>query len=119
MNYNWNDKEPIYIQLKTLAINMILAGEIQEGDALPSVRQTATDYQLNPITVSKAWQLLVTDGIVEKQRGMGMYVKKGAVAQLRNMEKEKFMAEDWEQILQKVKMLDISRTDLIASLNDI
>ena len=81
MSHQWNDNQPIYWQLKEHTISMILDGRLSEGDALPSVRTVASDFQLNPITVSKAYQALVDEDLVEKQRGLGMFVKAGARAQ--------------------------------------
>ena len=78
MSFQWNDKEPIYLQLRDQIRNMILIGDLKENEALPSVRQVAADYQLNPITVSKAWQHLVDEGLVEKKRGLGMFVIENA-----------------------------------------
>ena len=72
MSFKWNDKEPIYLQLKDMIKEMILSGDIKEGDALPSVRQVAMDYKVNPITVSKSYQILVDEELVEKRRGLGM-----------------------------------------------
>ena len=78
MSITWNDNAPIYRQLRDRVVAMILDGILKQGDALPSVRQVAADFQLNPITVSKAYQELVDDQLVEKRRGLGMYVAEGA-----------------------------------------
>ena len=74
MTPGWNEHTPIYRQLKEKVLEMILDGDLKAGDALPSVRQVAAEYQLNPITVSKAYQELVDDNLVEKRRGIGMYM---------------------------------------------
>ena len=95
MSTRWNDIEPIYWQLKERTIAMILDGTLAEGDALPSVRTVASNYQLNPITVSKSYQALVDDGLVEKHRGLGMFVIKGAQAKLITSEREKFINTEW------------------------
>lgn len=82
MTTHWNDIEPIYWQLKERTVAMILDGTLAEGDALPSVRTVASNFQLNPITVSKSYQALVDEGLVEKHRGLGMFVLKGARTKL-------------------------------------
>ncbi|MCF6288042.1 MAG: GntR family transcriptional regulator [Proteobacteria bacterium] len=119
MNYQWNDKEPIYLQLKDQIRNMILVGDLKENEALPSVRQVAADYQLNPITVSKAWQYLVEEDLVEKKRGLGMFVKEHAREQLLQADQEKFLVKDWPQIKIRIHDLNIDPQILINSLQEI
>ncbi|MCF6301143.1 MAG: GntR family transcriptional regulator [Proteobacteria bacterium] len=119
MSLQWNDKEPIYLQLKDKVREMILVGELSEGEALPSVRQVAIDYKLNPITVSKSWQLLIEEGLVEKKRGLGMFVRDGARLQLKDSEQGNFVKKDWPLILQKIQQLNLDTSDLIVSLKNI
>ncbi len=118
MSFQWNDKEPIYLQLKDQIRNMILIGDLKELEALPSVRQVASDYKLNPITVSKAWQYLVDEELVEKKRGLGMFVKAGARESLLAFDQKKFLAKDWPQIKVRIKDLIIDPQVLINSLKD-
>ena len=119
MSFQWNDKEPIYLQLKDQIKEMILSGDITEGDALPSVRQVATEYQVNPITVSKSYQILVDEELVEKKRGLGMFVQQGAQQKLQVNENEQFIKEDWPKILTKIQHLKLDTTQLINSLKEI
>jgi GntR family transcriptional regulator len=86
---------------------MMLDGVLKAGDALPSVRQVAAEYQLNPITVSKAYQELVDDNLVEKRRGIGMYVTEGASEKLLSSERERFMREEWPALLERLRRLGI------------
>src|SRR6201992_4051517 len=95
MSIIWNDNAPIYRQLRDRVVAMILDGLLKQGDALPSVRQVAADYQLNPITVSKAYQELVDEQLVEKRRGLGMYVTEGARDALMRSERDRFLSEEW------------------------
>ena len=119
MSFQWNDKEPIYLQLKDKVKEMILSGDIAEGESLPSVRQVATEYKVNPITVSKSYQILVDEGLVEKRRGLGMFVQEGAIKKLQVNENELFINEDWPKILTKIQQLNIDTKQLINSLNEI
>ncbi len=119
MSFQWNDKEPIYLQLKDQIKDMILSGNIAEGEALPSVRQVATEYQINPITVSKSYQILVDEELVEKKRGLGMFVQYGAQQKLQVNENEQFINEDWPKILTKIQHLNLDTTQLINSLKEI
>ena len=93
MTVTWNDNTPIYRQLRDRVVAMILDEVLKTGDALPSVRQVAAEFQLNPITVSKAYQELVDEQLVEKRRGLGMYITEGATVQLLKSERERFLRE--------------------------
>jgi len=115
MSTQWNDSQPIYWQLKERTIAMILDGTLAEGDALPSVRTVASDFQLNPITVSKSYQTLVDDGLVEKKRGLGMFVCEGAKRQLINSEREKFLTEEWPAMVTRIQQLGLNLDDLLES----
>jgi GntR family transcriptional regulator len=114
MTSGWNDNTPIYRQLKERVIGMMLDGVLKAGDALPSVRQIAAEYQLNPITVSKAYQELVDDHLVEKRRGIGMYVTEGASEKLLASERERFMREEWPAMLERIRRLGIDPVQLLA-----
>ena len=109
----WNDKQPIYQQLKDKIVEGILNGAFPEGEAIPSIRQVAEQYQLNPITVSKAYQMLVDDHILEKQRGLGMFVKLNVRNQLHDSERDQFIREEWPKILQRIEQLGLSKKELL------
>lgn len=113
---NWNDNAPIYLQLRARIVAMILDGQLAEGDALPSVRQVAADYQINPLTVSKAYQSLVDDALVEKRRGLGTFVKLGAREQLLASERERFLTEEWPSIHARIQRLGLD-LDTLARRN--
>ena len=113
MTVGWNDKTPIYRQLKERVVGMMLDGDLKAGDALPSVRQIAADYQLNPITVSKAYQELVDDNLVEKRRGIGMYVTEGASEKLLASERARFISEEWLAMLERIRRLGLDVKELL------
>jgi len=113
MPSRWNDIEPIYWQLKERTVAMILDGTLGEGDALPSVRTVASNFQLNPITVSKSYQSLLDDGLVEKRRGLGMFVCEGARARLINSERNKFLRKEWPATLKRIEQLGLQVEDLL------
>jgi GntR family transcriptional regulator len=113
MTTGWNDNAPIYRQLKDKVIGMMLDGALKAGDALPSVRQIAAEYQLNPITVSKAYQELVDDNLVEKRRGIGMYVTEGASEKLLASERERFLREEWPAMLERIRRLGLNTEQLL------
>ena len=113
MSAHWNDSQPIYWQLKERTVAMILDGTLAEGEALPSVRTVAAEFQLNPITVSKSYQALVDDGLVEKRRGLGMFVCEGARKKLMSSERNRFLNEDWPAMLSRIEQLGLDVADLL------
>ena len=115
MSIAWSDNSPIYRQLKERVVGMMLDGVLKPGDALPSVRQIAADYQLNPITVSRAYQELADELLVEKRRGLGMYVTDGARDKLLSSERERFLKEEWPAMLERIRRLGLDTEKLLAS----
>jgi len=115
MTAQWNDSQPIYWQLKERTVAMILDGTLAEGDTLPSVRTVASDFQLNPITVSKSYQTLVDDGLVEKRRGLGMFVCVGARQKLMESERQKFLNEEWPAMVNRIGQLGLDIRKLLQS----
>ncbi len=118
MTAQWNDSQPIYWQLKERTIAMILDGTLSEGEALPSVRTVASDFQLNPITVSKSYQALVDDDLVEKRRGLGMFIRTGARQKLMESERQKFLNEEWPAMMLRIQQLGLDTNKLLQSAKE-
>lgn len=112
MELQWNDTQPIYRQLRDRLIAMILDGVLREGDSLPSVRTVAAEYRVNPLTVLKSYQQLVDEQLVEKRRGLGMFVRVDAHNILLRAERDKFLTEDWPRIHATIQRLGLSPQDL-------
>lgn len=108
MSVTWSDTTPIYLQLKERIVAMILDGILKPGDAVPSVRQVAADYQLNPITVSRAYQELADENVVEKRRGLGMFVTENAPQQLLASERQQFLSHEWPAIVERIQRLGLA-----------
>lgn len=115
MEREWNDRQPIYRQLRDRVVAMILDGILREGDPLPSVRAVAAEYRINPLTVLKSYQQLVDEGLVEKRRGRGMYVNAGARALLLESERRRFLAEEWPAVHATIRRLGIRPDELIET----
>lgn len=115
MDPNWNDNQPIYRQLRDKVVDMILEGALKDGDSLPSVRSVAADYQLNPLTVMKGYQELVDEDLVEKRRGLGMFVREGARKKLTQNERERFIQEEWPKVLQTIERLGLDPEELLKA----
>jgi GntR family transcriptional regulator len=115
MDREWNDNQPIYRQLRDRVVAMILDGVLKEGDPLPSVRTVAADYRLNPLTVLKGYQELVDEELVEKRRGLGMFVKMGARTALLKGERQKFLTEEWPRIYDNIQRLGLTPEELLEN----
>ena len=111
--YVWNEGTPIYRQLMELLLAGILDGTFKEGDMLPSVRQLASDYQINPLTVAKAFQEMAIEELAEKKRGVGFFVKKGVRQVVQRRERARFLREEWPQIKARMERLGIEPTELL------
>jgi GntR family transcriptional regulator len=115
MDREWNDNQPIYRQLRDRVVAMILDGVLKEGDPLPSVRNVAADYRLNPLTVLKGYQELVDQELVEKRRGLGMFVKVGARTALLKGERQRFLVEEWPRIYANIQRLGLTPEELLEN----
>ena len=116
MTVEWNDKQPIYKQLRGLDVERIMDGSFAEGEAVPSVRQVASDYQINHLTVGKAYQELVESGLLEKRRGLGMFVRPGARVSLTNNEHQKFIEEEVPAFVERVQVLGMDMKQVVNRL---
>ncbi|WOJ93763.1 GntR family transcriptional regulator [Congregibacter variabilis] len=112
----WTDGQPIYRQLRDLVIQRVMDGSFPEGEAIPSVRQVATDYRINHLTVSKAYQELVEMGLLETRRGLGMFVASGARGSLTNDEQQRFLDEELPAFVSRVRMLGLAMDEVIEQL---
>jgi GntR family transcriptional regulator len=114
MDHEWNDSQPIYRQLRDRVVAMILDGVLKEGDPLPSVRNVAAEYRVNPLTVLKGYQQLVDEGLVESRRGLGMFINAGARSLLLKGERQKFLDEEWPRISATIQRLGLKAEELLA-----
>ena len=115
MQGEWNDRQPIYRQLRDRVVAMILDSVLKEGDPLPSVRNVAAEYRVNPLTVLKGYQELVDEQLVETKRGIGMFVTAGARNRLLQGERQKFLAEEWPRIAETIQRLGVTPKQLLKA----
>lgn len=113
----FDDSQPIFLQIRQRIIEMILNRRVAEEEALPSVRQIATDLSVNPLTVTKAYDGLVDLGVVESRRGMGMFVRPGARAALLEHERRKFLTDQWPRVLSQIRALDLDPASLLKEMD--
>lgn len=118
MDPKWQDNQPIFRQLHDRVVAMILEGVLTDGDALPSVRSVAADYRINPLTVLKAYQELVEEELVEKKRGLGMFVMAGAQKKLMKDERQRFLKEKWPRVKATIARLGLSTEELLEELDE-
>jgi GntR family transcriptional regulator len=115
MDREWNDSQPIYRQLRDRVVAMILDGVLQEGDPLPSVRNVAAEYRVNPLTVLKGYQQLVYEGLVDSKRGLGMFINTGARNLLLQSERQRFLTEEWPRVQATIHRLGLTPEELDAA----
>jgi len=118
MDREWNDNQPIYRQLRDRVVAMILDGVLKEGDPLPSVRNVAAEYRVNPLTVLKGYQELVDEDLVEKRRGLGMFVRVDARTKLLAGERQKFLAEEWPRVHATIQRLGLTPEELLRAATE-
>ena len=118
MGHEWNDGQPIYRQLRDRVVAMIFDDVLKEGDPLPSVRTVAAEYRINPITVMKGYQQLVDEGLVETRRGRGMFINAGARELLLKGERDKFLADEWPRIQERMQRLGLKPGDLLPAARE-
>jgi GntR family transcriptional regulator len=111
----WNDTQPIYRQVRDRVVAMILDGVLNEGDPLPSVRSVAAEYRVNPLTVLKGYEQLADEQLVEKRRGLGLFVNPGARKTLLSAERRRFLTEQWPPIAATIQRLGISPQELLSA----
>jgi GntR family transcriptional regulator len=115
MERDWDNSSPIYRQLRDRVVAMILDGVLNDGDPLPSVRTVAAEYRVNPLTVLKGYQQLVDEQLVEKRRGLGMFINAGARKLLLQGERQKFLSEDWPKIRATMQRLGLEPEELLRA----
>ena len=118
MDHEWNANQPIYRQLRDRIIAMILDRVLNEGDPLPSVRNVAAEYRVNPLTVLKAYQQLADENLVEKRRGLGMFINDGARTSLLAAERQRFLSDEWPAITATIQRLGLTPQDLLTSARE-
>ncbi|MFZ0883288.1 MAG: GntR family transcriptional regulator [Candidatus Acidiferrales bacterium] len=116
MDREWNDNQPIYRQIRDRVVALILDGALKEGDPLPSVRNVAADYRVNPLTVLKGYQQLVDEQLVETKRGLGMFVIAGARKLLLEGERQRFLGEEWPRVYTTIVRLGLQAEELMAAI---
>ena len=116
MDPEWNDRQPIYRQIHDRVVAMILDGVLNEGDPLPSVRTVAAEYRVNPLTVLKGYEQLADEQLVEKRRGLGLFITAGARDRLLQGERQRFLAEQWPAIHATIQRLGLTPKDLLDAV---
>ena len=113
MTLRTQHEKPVYVRLREVIANAIVAGQYRDGDPLPSVRALAADEQANPLTVAKAYQGFQDEGLVVVKRGVGLFVAPGARARLSDSERNRFLSEEWPEIRARMDRLGIDPAELL------
>ena len=113
MTLRTSHDKPVYVRLREVIADAILAGKYADGDPLPSVRALAAEEQANPLTVAKAYQGFQDEGLIVVKRGVGMFVAPGARNRLRDSERSRFLKTEWPEIRARMNRLGIDPAGLI------
>jgi len=119
MILNLNADTPIYLQIAHMIRDAVLSGDLKAGDPIPSVRQMCTEYGINPQTILNATQVLIRENILEKHRGMGMFITGHARQALLQRESIKFTEEDIPQMLHRGQQLNMTADDICTLIKSI
>lgn len=112
----YNEHKPIYLQNVDLMQEKIVRGEWPEEERIPSVREMGAMVGVNPNTIVRSYQLLESQEIIYNKRGMGYYVKSGAVARIKENVKNEFLSNELPQFKAKADMLGITKEELVEIL---
>jgi GntR family transcriptional regulator len=115
----FDDSKPIFIQIYDYIIDLVLSKALKPGDAIPSIRQFSTEFRVNHITVNKAIQMLVEEGVLEKKRGVGMFLKEDALNNVRALKTLQFLNNEWPSVMHKIQLLEVDTVVLIEALKTI
>jgi GntR family transcriptional regulator len=116
--HKWKDEQPIYRQLMDEIIAGILDRSYPERQMLPSVRQLAQDYDVNPLTAAKAYRELSHEGLVEALRGEGLIVRPGVRDGLLRRERTKFIKEEWPALRARLARMEVDLESLLTTASD-
>jgi len=115
----FNNDTPIYIQIKEYIEAAILNGDLLENEPIPSLRQLAKDFTLNPITIANAINILENDDVLYKKRGIGVFVQKNAKKKIISKQRSEFLKTTLPQIIGKAKLLDVAEESIIECIKNI
>ena len=118
MNYTFNDESPIFQQLAKALEDDIFLCTYKEGSAIPSTTELSVALHINPATVLKAMNLLLDEGLIEKKRGIGMFVVPGAVEKILQKKRQGFIDEYIKPLVKEAKSLKIECDELISSIKE-
>jgi GntR family transcriptional regulator len=107
----WHQDRPIYRQLMEQIVARILDGSYAEGKMLPSVRQLASDFLVNPLTAARAYREL--EEYTETRRGVGLIVKEGVRDLLLKREQRRFLRDEWPKLRARIKALELDPAELL------
>ncbi|KAB7787642.1 GntR family transcriptional regulator [Bifidobacterium cebidarum] len=112
MRFDDSSGEPLFRQVADQLNEAIVLGLYKEGDQVPSTTEISTTYRINPATVLKGMNLLVERGLLEKRRGLGMFVAPGAVNRARNAKREEFLSSQLPQFIAEAQRLGFGLKEL-------
>ena len=114
MNVNPNIDKPIFIQIAEQLEDAIFTGVFPEETQIPSTNEISALLSINPHTVLKGMNLLVDEEVIYKKRGLGMFVKEGAVKKIRQKRQSQFYDQYIATLISEAMKLQMSKEDIIT-----
>jgi DNA-binding transcriptional regulator YhcF (GntR family) len=111
---DFKNQKPIYLQIAESICNDILAGKYRENEKLPSVREFASEVEVNVNTVARSFEWLQNQDVVVTRRGLGNFVNQGARESVLNLRRKEFFEEQVPEFFRTMKALDITMEQVIA-----
>ena len=118
MTIHFDQGQPIYLQVARMIRDSVVSGDLPEEGPIPSIRQVSAEHGLNPQTVLNATHLLVEEGILEKRRGVGIFVKRGAQEQLRQRELAELKQRYIPQLVNRARLVGLSARETVKLVGD-
>ena len=109
---DFKKQKPIYMQIADSLCERIVAGEWQQDERIPSVREVAGSLGVNPNTVMRTFDYLQNEEIIYNRRGVGYFVSDKAPARIASLHRQEFLAEEVPYFLNRMKMLGITWEEL-------
>jgi DNA-binding transcriptional regulator YhcF (GntR family) len=113
-----DEETPLFAQIAERLAEEIADGGLAEGARVPSMNELAAFYRINPATAAKGLNLLADDGLLEKRRGIGMFVAEGARRRLLGQRRERFAARFVEPLVTEAARLGLADDDLVALVRE-
>ena len=115
---DFRDKQAIYLQIAEYVSEQVLLGRWPLGEKIPSVRELASELEVNPNTVMRTYEFLSQQGVIANKRGIGYFSSEDALDKIRTFRREQFLQNDLPQFFKNLTLLGISLQEIETRYDD-